>query len=350
MSDLALLHYTLVFAATSIGVAVLTPLGIAVARRLGLLDQPASRKFHQHPTPYVGGVAVAVAVLVALLVPAPVRGQTLLIAASALGVALIGGLDDWKTLNPQPRLAVQALAAGGLWLADVRLTPTGWAPVDIAATVFFVVAVTNALNLVDNMDGLAAGVGAIAAAFFFVVAFWHGQRLVAFLAAVLAGACVGFLPYNFSGARVFLGDNGALFIGFLLAALAVKIDVPGQDLLTRAAVPWLILALPLFDMTFVIVSRVLRRRPVFQGATDHSSHRLVALGLSPRQSVLVAYLVGGAGGGAALALVRSQTPGLGVAVVVGALAIAAVLGLLLERVHTVAAPMNPQVAPEARDA
>jgi UDP-GlcNAc:undecaprenyl-phosphate GlcNAc-1-phosphate transferase len=273
------------------GTAALTPVAIRVALQIGFVDNPAERKFHRRPTPYLGGLAVAGAVLVILavsiVVRPEVRWELLAIAVGGLAVAAVGLLDDWSPIRPLPRLVVQAGAACVLWIGGIRIGATGIAAADLAMTVFAVMAVTNAVNLLDNMDGVATGTVAVASLFFFGIAASQGQLLVAPMAAVLAGACLGFLPYNYNPARIFLGDAGALFLGFLLATLAIKLELPGSPTAVRVTVPLLVVGVPLFDMVLVVVSRYRAGRPVFQGATDHSAHRIVTLGLSPRGAFLV---------------------------------------------------------------
>ena len=326
-------EYAIVFVATLFAVLILTPLAILLARKLGVVDRPSPQKFHTLPTPYLGGIAVLVAVLGGTLAPGSVRTESIVIVAAAGILAAIGAWDDWRTVHPVPKLLVQSMAAVALWVVGVRVTPFGLPAIDFAITVFVVLAVVNSLNLLDNMDGLASGTAAIAAGFLFVIAFSQGQAFVALLCAALTGACLGFLPYNLRSARVFLGDAGTLSIGFLLATAAIKINLPHHSLLTRAAIPWLILAVPLFDTSFVIASRLRGRRPVFQGATDHSSHRLVALGATPHRAAMVTYFVGILGGGLALAVYVLNNTEATLAFVAAAVAVAALLGFLLERVQ-----------------
>ena len=337
MTDFSLLTYGLVGVGTLAGSLLLTPAAMRLARVVGLVDRPSSHKFHKTPTPYLGGIAVAIAVIVGTLVPGSIRLETVVVAAAAGVLAAIGALDDWKTLRPSAKLAVQGMAAAALWVVNVRVTPTHFDPLDFALTVFLVLAIVNSLNLLDNMDGLASGVAAIAAGFFFIIAFDKGQAFVALLCAALMGGCLGFLPYNFSRARVFLGDAGTLFIGFLLAAVAIEVDLSGYPLITRGAVPWLILAAPFFDTAFVIMSRLRGGRPVFRGGTDHTSHRVVALGATPRQAALATYMLGILSGGLALVVVAAKSVEVTTAVVVAALVMALSLAFILERVELPAA-------------
>lgn len=320
------------FAAT----AALVPLARRTALRIGMVDRPAPHKFHANPTPYMGGAAVALAVLTALVgeaVAAPsVRRQLVTIALGAGAMAATGLLDDRYTLKRFPRLVMQTAAALGLWAAGIRLEPTGLAVVDLPVTVFAVLALTNAVNLMDNMDGLAAGTVAIASFFLYLAAHQDHQSLVSLMALLMAGSCAGFLVHNFPPAKIFLGDAGTLFLGFLLSAAVIKLRVYGADTVTRAAVPGLMVAVPLFDMTLVVLSRRRRGRPVFLGGTDHSSHRMLLLGLGPRSVALVTYAATAVCGLIGVALLHARREDATWATL-GAMAVVA-LGLLwcLERV------------------
>ncbi len=334
MKNVSLTMDALTFLAAMATALLLTPIAIRVALRLGIVDRPQPHKFHHSPTPYLGGVAVLGSVFplfwAAEAFPS-IRKQAIVILGGAVLLGVVGLVDDWRVLKAWPRLASQWAAATGLWAVGIRLSPSGWEPVDYVLTVLAVMAITNALNLLDNMNGLLSGTAAIAAGFFFVVAVQQGQALVGLMAAVLAGACLGFLPYNLGRARIFLGDAGALSIGFLLAVVAIKIELDGYPLLTRALVPWLILGVPLFDMLLVVISRALAGRPVFRGATDHSSHRLVNLGASPQLAAYITYLAAAASGGAALVIYQARSAAVAAAVGTGAIVAAVVLGVFFEQ-------------------
>jgi UDP-GlcNAc:undecaprenyl-phosphate/decaprenyl-phosphate GlcNAc-1-phosphate transferase len=290
--------------------AGLTPVARRVALRLGMVDHPAAHKFHRDPTPYLGGLAVLVAATAGLIAMTVARAEVRIelgaIALGGLAVSGVGLVDDWRVLPASPRLAVQALAAVGLWIGGIRLGPTGLWVLDLGLSIFAVLAITNAVNLLDNMDGLSAGTVGIAALFAFVVAHVEGQHLVALVAVILAGACLGFLPYNVNPARIFLGDSGTLFMGFLTAVVLMKLRLVGEPVATRAAVPLLIVAVPLFDMALVMISRRRGGRRVFRGGTDHSSHRLVALGATPRQAAAITWGVAVGTGSIALALLAAH--------------------------------------------
>jgi UDP-GlcNAc:undecaprenyl-phosphate GlcNAc-1-phosphate transferase len=164
-----------------------------------------------------------------------------------------------------------------------------------------VLAVTNAINFIDNMDGLSGGVAGIAAGYFLLLAVMNQQWLVAPLAAAVAGACIGFLIYNYNPATIFMGDAGTLFLGFLLAALGIKVVIRGQPPSISWLVPLLVLAVPLFDLSLVVMSRIRRRvNPFTTAGKDHLSHRLVRRGASAREAALITYLLGSAAGSLAL--------------------------------------------------
>ena len=268
---------------------LLTPLAARLARRLRLIDHPKDGRFHREPIPYLGGLAVAGALLLVGGLAAGPSGQLTTILLSALAVGGTGLADDWKTVSPFAKLAVETAAGLSLWLVGVRAGFFGIEWLDLVVTVVWVVAVTNSLNLLDNMDGLAAGVSAIAALAFFVIAASRNDYLVASFALALSGASLGFLRYNFPPARIFLGDAGSLMLGFLLAAVALKLDLLGENAFVRAAVPALILGVPLFDTVLVVLARVRDRRPVYLGGTDHASHRLVHVGMSIQRVALTTY-------------------------------------------------------------
>jgi len=200
--------------------------------------------------------------------------------------------DDRRGLGPLLKLAGQTVAAGILVLTGVRIGTFPWEIVNVIVTLGWVVVITNAMNLLDNMDGLSGGIGAAAAIYFLLLAAINDQYLVGALSAALVGACVGFLVYNFNPASIFMGDAGSLFLGFVLAAVGIKLRFPeGLEIVTWM-VPVLILGLPLFDTTLVIISRLRRGlNPLTTPGKDHVSHRLVALGYTRREAVLVCYLI-----------------------------------------------------------
>jgi UDP-GlcNAc:undecaprenyl-phosphate GlcNAc-1-phosphate transferase len=202
-------------------------------------------------------------------------------------LALLGFLDDMRGVSPVVRFSYEATCGLALWLAGVRAGVFGEAWADLLVTIVWVVAVTNAVNLIDNMDGLAAGVTAASALGIFAIAARNGDFLVGSLALAVAGASLGFLRHNFPPARIFLGDAGSLLLGLLLAALTLMLDLPVGPALPRMLTAGLLLAVPLFDLAVVVAARTAGRRAMWRGGTDHTSHRLAAAGLSGRAVALV---------------------------------------------------------------
>lgn len=267
---------------------LLTPLMGRLARRYGILDRPRQGRFHRTATPYLGGLAVAASLVLIAVATRGLSGQVTVILLGGTAMCLLGFVDDWRTVAPVPKILVEASAGVALWVAGIRAGLFGVAGLDLALTVVWVVVVTNALNLVDNMDGLASGLAALGALGFFGISVGESHYLVASLAIAICGASLGFLAHNFPPAKIFLGDAGSLLLGFMLAALGLELDIATQPGPVRAALPVLVLAVPLFDTAVVVALRLLQRRPVYVGATDHTSHRLAARGMSPRQVAFTA--------------------------------------------------------------
>lgn len=286
--------YLLVFAGAIVLAIGATPVARWLGPRLGVMDAPAARKVHRHPVPRLGGVAIYLVVL-AVAVALGERYNfdqfgTILIGAT--GISFLGLVDDRWGLRPLVKLAGQVLAALLLYFSGITVGTFGQAVIDGAATVLWVVAITNALNLLDNMDGLAGGVAGIAAAHFALMCFFSGQYLVGALSIAVLGACLGFLVFNLSPANIFMGDSGALFLGYVLAAIGIKLRFPDNVTFVTWMIPVLVMGLPLFDTGLVILSRLRRRcNPLTTPGKDHVSHRLVSAGMTPREAVLTCYIV-----------------------------------------------------------
>ncbi len=280
-----------------------------VAIQRGFIDHPDRRKVHTRPIPRLGGAAIYLACIAALVafgdrfyVP-----QFVSILAGASLMSFMGLWDDHHGLPAMVKLGGQLLATGALALSGVRVGFLHQPVLDFGVTVLWVVGITNALNLLDNMDGLSGGVATIASVFFLLLAVMSGQYLVASLAAALLGACLGFLYYNFNPASIFMGDTGSLFIGFVLAALGIKLRFPDNVDFVTWMIPVVVLGLPVFDTTLVTISRLRRGlNPLTTPGKDHVSHRLVALGASSREAVLMLYLVCCALGVAAMFLTQAS--------------------------------------------
>lgn len=294
---LGLLAFSLAFLAV--------PLIRASALRLGILDQPAARKVHAAPTPLLGGAAVWIAFALTVLYNFNFSRELKGVALGATIVVVVGILDDMFNLPAVVKLAGQvagALAALGYGVT-LRVIPQDWPAavwLNFLLTILWFLTVTNAIQFLDGMDGLAAGLGAIASFFISVTALQTSQSYLMFLSAALLGACLGFLPYNFrpgAVAQVFLGDGGASFIGFSLAGLAVMGEWARNNPLIALCTPILILAVPLFDIAFVAVNRVITGKVgslhewLAYVGKDHIHHRFAALGLSKTESVLLIFFI-----------------------------------------------------------
>lgn len=287
--------YLIVF----IGALLVAVAGTPLARMLGLrihaMDQPdARRKVHVVPTPRLGGLAIFTSTLIATLFLGNRFNLTQLasILIGAAGVSFLGLWDDRFTLSPWVKLLGQFLAASLLALTDVSISMLRVPLLNYLATILWVVGITNAMNLLDNMDGLSAGVAAIAAAYFALMCSFSRQYLVGALSVAVMAACIGFLVYNWTPATIFMGDSGSLFLGFLLAAIGIKLRFPDNVPFVTWMIPLLVLGVPLFDTTLVIISRLRRDlNPLTTPGTDHTSHRLTYAGLTKREAVLVLYSV-----------------------------------------------------------
>lgn len=326
-------------------VALITSLGLTVpvrqlALRVGMVDHPGPRKVHLQPIPLLGGLAIYCGVLIALLVSMGGSAliQVLGIYSGATLVAVVGILDDRGLLHHQIKLFGAMPAAAVILLATgIRAqvfssvwpgTPAIWA--DTALTLVWVVGITASFSILDHMDGLCAGVAAVASLFFAIFALESGQILVSTMAAAVLGAAAGFLRWNFKPAKIFMGDGGAMFLGFLMATLALKLR-PMMAGSPNAAwlVPVFILGATIFDTTLISISRSRRGFiPFTTPGKDHTAHRLSNLFSSERRAVLVLYALGVVFGLLALAISHLPSrPAYAVAALTAAAALCAV-GLL----------------------
>lgn len=279
-----------------LGSAILSTLlvwgSIRVANRTGMVDAPdGGRKQQQRPIPKIGGIAVALAFTIAFLVAVAASGDPTeleLLAGvllPALGVAALGFVDDLRALNPWVRLLAQTLFALIVWWAGTQVSFTRMEWLDLLITLLWIVGLTNAMNLLDNSDGLAASTTLVAAVGTGIIAALYGQFFVAGLAFALAGIALGFLWHNWAPATVYLGDAGAYFLGFLLAIVTLRLRPVGINLPWSAAIPLLLVLVPVLDTAFVVVRRVVEGRHPFTPGRDHLSHLLMDRGLSVRGAV-----------------------------------------------------------------
>ena len=283
----------------------------ALALRVGMVDAPGPRKVHLTPIPLLGGLAIYAAIMLAIFIAfdGPARAQSFGIVTGATLVAAVGFLDDRGLLHHQIKLfgamplAALILLASGVRTNVFEILMGGLAGdwLDRALTVFFVVGITASFSILDHMDGLCAGVAAMASIFFAMLAYLNGQTVVTTLAAATLGAAAGFLRWNFKPAKIFMGDGGAMLLGFLMATLALKLRFQHAADLAGWLAPVLVLGATIFDTTLVTISRSRRGfLPFTTPGKDHSAHRLANLGLGQRGAVLVIYLVGAVCGGLAI--------------------------------------------------
>ena len=286
------------------------PLIRMLAQSVGFVDNPEARKLHVTPVPLLGGVAIYAGFVTALMMAGtqPVNELFGVLGGATL-IMSFGLWDDRNGMRPLVKLGGQAAAAGILIWSGIQITLFSSQALNIALTVLWVVGICNALNFLDNMDGLAAGLTMVSGGFFLILAVVEGLGLVATLAAATVGACLGFLYYNFNPATLFMGDAGSLLLGFVLAVLGMKLKFVGRPLNVTWMIPVVILGLPIFDTTLVVISRLRRGQPVYQGGKDHTSHRLMArFGMTQTRAVMTLYLVSAVLGMAALML-RDAAPG-----------------------------------------
>ncbi|MCA1621762.1 MAG: hypothetical protein LC795_21315 [Acidobacteria bacterium] len=305
------------FVALALALA-LTPLVRAFARRFDVIARPRSDRFSKRPTAMMGGVAIYLSVLASYLLFVPHTREGWVVMGASTALFVVGLVDDFLHIKPYQKLIGQVLGASAVVYFGLLL-PWGWgASVAMAVTIFWLIGITNAINLLDNMDGLAAGISAIAAGFIAANFAANGQTTEALTLAVFAAALLGFLAYNSNPASVFMGDCGSMFVGFFLAssALLSASGDRGRSFIVVVAVPVLILFIPIFDTTLVTVVRKLSGRAASQGGRDHASHRLVALGLSERRAVWMLYAFAGASGLLAM-MVRRFEYHTGIAMVLG---------------------------------
>ncbi|MBJ7507273.1 MAG: undecaprenyl/decaprenyl-phosphate alpha-N-acetylglucosaminyl 1-phosphate transferase [Candidatus Nanopelagicus sp.] len=289
-------EYFLLFVTSYLLVGVLTPLMRKIALATNVVDNPnAAHKSHKQAVPYLGGVAIIIGIIsisYSTSLVSNFTSNTFWLATSVLGPALLLGViglwDDLKNLKPLPRFIAQTVA--GLFTAAVLIlgnnvgNPTGSQIFDSIITVIWVVGICNSINFFDNLDGGAAGTVAISSIALAILALNGDQYLIAALSTVTAGATLGFLVWNKSPAKIYMGDAGALFLGVLLATLTVRFEPNAQTQVGSYLIPILLLAIPILDTTVAVLSRVRRHLSPFQGGQDHLSHRLIRAGLSRKQA------------------------------------------------------------------
>ena len=292
------IQYSILLLVVSITAFVITPLFRNIARKLKIMDYPGGRKLQANPVAYLGGLAIITPItlgsflLIFTSVTIDLKQQLYLgLILPALAIAIVGLLDDIYQLPPWPRFISQSavgvitsfilyLSGSGVEIFDNQL-------LNSSATILWVVTIINALNFIDNMDGLATSISMVASLALFILSYINNQYLVAALSLAIFASCLGFLFWNKKPASIYLGDAGSLYLGFLLAAISIRIDLDNDSAPIRALVLILILAIPVIDTTQVVVSRIVKGKSPFEGGRDHISHLLLNRGLSQRSVLLI---------------------------------------------------------------
>jgi len=318
--------YYIVFLIPIILSYLLTPLAKYTAMKIGAIDVPKDeRRVHKVPIPRLGGLAIYLATMISMFIFLDLDKTIISIMIGGTIIVISGIIDDIKPMSAKMKLLFQILASIVLILGDVKIEFLGnpfvkngiinLGILSIPVTIFWVVGITNTLNLIDGLDGLSAGVGAIAAVSLFFVAAkvdYIDTSMVMVMCAIIAGSAFGFLPHNFNPAKIFMGDTGALFLGYMLSVVAIEGVMKSVATIT-IVVPILALGLPIFDTSFAIVRRIINKRPISEADKGHVHHRLLAKGLSQKQAVLVLYVVSAIFGTSAV-LMAGMKPEYGVVV------------------------------------
>ena len=280
-----------------------TPIVKNLACKVGAIDVPdGKRRVHKSPIPRLGGLAIFFGFICAVLAFADIDAQMRGILIGTLLIVAIGIVDDVKQLKASVKLLVQIVAAIVVVLHDVKIMaisvpsfiveggilPLKWLSIPI--TILWIVGVTNAVNLIDGLDGLAVGISSIATFSLFFIAILAGEPAVALISAALAGSCLGFLPYNFNPAKIFMGDTGSTFLGFILSVICIEGLFKGYAIISFI-IPFLILGLPIFDTSVAIIRRIHDKRPIMGADRGHLHHRLIDLGFSQKQTVAILYVI-----------------------------------------------------------
>ena len=309
-------QYLLMFITAFIIALLLTPAAIRVAPKIGAIDIPKdNRRMHTIAMPRFGGIAIFIGTIAAMFVFLPMTTRLMGVIAGGTLIFAVGIIDDIKGMPAKIKLIFQMASALILFHFSVRISFIGnpfgegyyyfpWV-ISLFVTVIWVVGITNTINLIDGLDGLAAGVAFIASISIAYTAFIHGKTDVSMAMLAIAGGALGFLPYNFNPAKIFMGDGGSLFLGYMLAALSVMSPMKSATMLATV-VPVLVLGLPIFDTAFAILRRLINKRPIMEADKGHLHHRIMAAGLGQRRTVLTLYGISGIMGVAAILISREM--------------------------------------------
>jgi len=305
--------YVFAFTVALIVAYFITPHVKDFAIRTGALDAPDARKVHTRPIPRMGGLAIYLGFVLAVLASLHISHEIAGLLVGGTVILIVGIIDDLKHLSAKTKLAGQILAALVLVLFDVRIewlsNPFGEMIylhyLSIPLTVLWIVGLTNTVNLIDGLDGLAAGVSTIASITILLVALQQNFWTVAILTAALAGSALGFLQHNFNPAKIFMGDTGSMFLGYMLAGVSI-LGVVKSAATIALVVPIVALGLPIMDTAFAIIRRYTNGRPIFKPDKGHLHHRLLEMGLTQKQAVLLMYVISGCLGLSAIALTEGN--------------------------------------------
>lgn len=300
---MSVIKLVLCFSIAFFTVLVSTPAVKILACKVGAIDIPdGKRRVHKAPIPRLGGLAIFFGFMVSVLAFIDIDSQTRGILIGVLLIVAVGILDDIKQLKASVKLVVQIIAATIAVCHGVQITaisvptfiasggilPLKWLSVPI--TILWIVGVTNAVNLIDGLDGLAVGISSIATFSIFFIAILAGEPTVALVSAALAGSCLGFLPYNFNPAKIFMGDTGSTFLGFILSVICIQGLFKGYAIISFI-IPFLILGLPIFDTSVAIIRRIHNKRPIMGADRGHLHHKLIDMGFSQKQTVAILYII-----------------------------------------------------------
>ena len=331
--------YILLFAAATS--ALLTPIIIVIASKTGIVDAPGGRKIHDRVTPLLGGAAIIISFISALLANMILDARDIALIAGGTVVAIVGLIDDWKSIRARYKLVIQIIVViilirSGIILDLFPIHTTWGYLLNASLSIIWIVGLTNAMNFIDGMDGLATGVSAIISLFMGLVAFQTNQPFMGWIAIAMLGSCLGFLPFNFSlrrPASIFLGDAGSTFFGFVLAALAIKADWADNNPIVSFATPVLIFWVLIYDMAYISIERVVTGKvKSFQGwidyvGTDHIHHRLLVIFGDRRKVVFFIFFLCATLGISAITL-RGASTSDGILTVVQAFLITVIVSIL----------------------
>jgi UDP-GlcNAc:undecaprenyl-phosphate/decaprenyl-phosphate GlcNAc-1-phosphate transferase len=334
-----MINYFIAFCLAGLIAFCITPLVIKLAFRLGAIDTPKDeRRIHKKTMPRMGGFAIYIAFIISCLIFLEVNRQMMGIMIGGTLILIMGIVDDIKQIKALPKLLVQILAAViliyfGITVKSVTIpfvVGDGSLYIKylgIPLTILWVVGITNAINLIDGLDGLACGICLISALTLFGVSLISARYMTIYLTIILAGACLGFLPFNFNPAKIFMGDTGSQFLGFTLAAISLQGAVKSAAAVA-VAVPILALGLPIYDTLFAMVRRKLNNRPIMEADRGHLHHKLLDRGMTQKQVVLTMYTVSGLlGGSSIVAMLVSSKNSFALLVIVCAIIIACAIEL-----------------------